>query len=121
VFVSYVASPDSSTTTGTILGVEYEWFHRARILFEWKYDFLGFGWEPPDRLRSRYQVWFALPLWFVLTLTAALPSIRLVGFVRRKRLVAEGLCVKCGYDLRATPHRCPECGTVPMVTPPAAG
>ncbi len=33
----------------------------------------------------------------------------IVPFRRRKRKKL-GLCVKCGYDLRASKDRCPECG-----------
>ena len=60
----------------------------------------------------------AIPYWFVALLAAALASWLLRRWrtaVRRRRTNA---CPTCGYDLRATPDRCPECGTKPQ---PAAG
>jgi hypothetical protein len=52
----------------------------------------------------------AVPLWLLVTTFSILPSVFLASGIRRKR--QPGFCRKCGYDLRATPDRCPECGTL---------
>ena len=51
-----------------------------------------------------------LPLWELALLTAVLPVTWFVRQRRRRRLQRVGHCGRCGYDLRATPQRCPECG-----------
>jgi hypothetical protein len=51
-----------------------------------------------------------LPLWMPTIVFAILPS---VWSLRRRRGPAALNACACGYDLRATPERCPECGTVP--------
>lgn len=55
------------------------------------------------------------PLSFAIDL-AVLPASWLAMYYYRRRQAKRnriGICHTCGYDLRATPDRCPECGTVP--------
>jgi hypothetical protein len=63
-----------------------------------------------DNLTS--ELIFGVPHWLPTLLFSLLPLHRLIKILRRSRCFAAGLCPVCGYDLRATPARCPECGTV---------
>jgi hypothetical protein len=57
----------------------------------------------------------AIPCWLVALAAGAWPFTSIAfTFHRRiqlRRAAREGLCTSCGYDLRASPERCPECGT----------
>jgi hypothetical protein len=62
-----------------------------------------------------YDGWDVIfPHGLLVALTAALPLSMVIRRFRRRR--APGCCMTCGYDLRATPDRCPECGAVPART-----
>lgn len=65
-------------------------------------------------LKGSY-IYLGMPYWAAYVLW--LPGLLLVWVWWRRQLIRRriklGQCVTCGYDLRATPDRCPECGAVP--------
>jgi hypothetical protein len=73
--------------------------------------------DNPDGSLVRSLRLVAVPYWAVFASFTAIPGVRTLAAVRRrcKRRQAAGVCPTCGYDLRATPERCPECGTIPRL------
>jgi len=76
---------------------------------------LGFRYatvRKPDETRRFVLV----PYWAVVAVLLVLPARRARLLVRGWRRVPAGCCRRCGYDLRATPDKCPECGAVTAPT-----
>jgi hypothetical protein len=54
------------------------------------------------------------PYWLLFLLTISAPALWALGWWKRRRRFREGHCRDCGYDLRETPEKCPECGAVAL-------
>ena len=82
---------------------------------------LGFGllvgattWNGHETIRV-WHAGVAVPWWYLALLACATPAQMLAKALwrqrRSERRRRSGRCLACGYDLRATPERCPECGS----------
>ena len=106
----------------------YLWISRPSIglpdLDQYSWSLAGFGATHDDdqtrgkrgNIVSTYHiVRLKIPCWAIALLFAALPAYRIGVFAMQsfKRRRKPGVCALCGYDLRASSHRCPECGTIP--------
>jgi hypothetical protein len=75
---------------------------------------VGYNGEPSYLWAIRSD--FNVPYWVVAVLAGVFPLLSIkvaIRWLRSRRHARAGCCRNCGYDLRATPDRCPECGTVP--------
>jgi hypothetical protein len=100
------------------------WDERVRVL-QRNADLKGFGpvlgaavFVTNGRLVSwpSYFHWEVMvPCWLMFVASACLTTWAAWRPVREwhARRLRPGACRTCGYDMRATPERCPECGAVP--------
>jgi hypothetical protein len=70
-----------------------------------------------------HEYWLIVRDWPIVVGTLVLPAcvlLRWLSSLGRRRRLARGECGNCGYDLRASLDRCPECGTA-VEPPPQPG
>ena len=108
VFQSYRAV--GAETVGVISG--RRWLHQPSSTAPSGPNRFRFTFERQQSRLGRY-VRLQFPFWGIALMCAILPASWLLSARRRWRREwreRNGHCVSCGYDLRVTPGRCPECG-----------
>lgn len=76
--------------------------------FQWVHDRVT--WGPLRQQQATTAVVFPFWLPALLLALASAASLRVVRRIDRRARIH--LCPRCDYDLRESPERCPECGTV---------
>ena len=134
--IAIVVFPHTLSATSGVLSYSHRMDEFDRPTYErdlamWRYSWLRVGdkfylmsknpprhstawWFPNDSVRwsGPVQTGVWLPIWMLVVVwgTIFLICRPPAHFLRRRKRKKLGLCLKCGYDLRASKARCPECG-----------
>ena len=71
---------------------------------------------PPGKGETQRVAFISCPHWAVAGPLTVLPLVWAARRQVRRRRDLTGRCRRCGYDLRASPARCPECGAAAPTT-----
>ena len=131
----WIGKSDPMWLYGLASGHSLRWYRSAEDIpvgYRFPFDRIHGGWSfgMLEREQNMLHMQFGafsgivIPLWFPFLIFSSLPiSYLAMRFLRNSRMrnrIRHGLCLNCGYDLRATPDRCPECGTIPEKRDPNA-
>lgn len=100
----YWTMTDPPHGTYNYLDKNYRGFHQGIFRLQ----------DSRDRKRiATIRRYILFPGWIWTVLMLVVPAVGTLRILHRQRVVRRkglGLCATCGYDLRATPDCCPECG-----------
>jgi hypothetical protein len=87
--------------------VYIRWYRTPLVEIPEFVSLVGFSYQ-----RSSDDIFVTAPMWSFVLVFLLLPALRLWRTLAARRRSRQGLCRRCGYDLRASAKSCPECGTV---------
>jgi len=108
----------------TIVTLSLQRSHKSWAGIEWREWFIATA-GPVDSSNRTFPIphqSLGIPWAYIAVLAAVLPVSWVLRhpYWRRRQRALRGLCLVCGYDLRASANRCPECGA-PLAAESVAG
>jgi hypothetical protein len=101
----------ASSAAGQALGYRVWERHGARHLAGFWFHEEQSRYVYPDGASSGTSRYVVVPWWFLCLASGVCPAWWVLRRCKTRSARRRGACHVCGYDLRASPERCPECGT----------